>query len=71
MARQVMTPEECKSKGGTWTNGICVFKGTIALRIFKGNPCQGHFITKIVKVSNPAKLRSLARVGLKSSKTGK
>ena len=53
----------CEKAGGVWLGGQCVLEGTISLRIFKGNPCQGDMITRIVRASDPA-FRNLAKVGL-------
>jgi len=41
-------------------------EGKVTMKVFKGNPCQGRFITMIVKASNPAQLRALANVALKN-----
>ena len=62
----------CMANGGTWSNGTCVMEGKVTLRVFKGNPCQGRYVTMIEKASNPGELRTLAKVGLKSlnTKTG-
>jgi hypothetical protein len=59
----------CMAKGGVWMNGTCVLQGKVNMTVFKGNPCQGRFITMIEKASNPGELRTLAKVGLKSLKT--
>ena len=56
----------CRKAGGVWVDGHCVLQGMVTMAVFKGNPCEGTLITRIVKVSNPAQLRALANVALKN-----
>jgi hypothetical protein len=53
-----------KNRGGVWLKGQCITQGTVTLKIFKGSPCQGDLITRIVMASNPAELQTLAKVAL-------
>ena len=67
----ISTNEEqlnCLRMGGTWLGGQCVIEATVTTKVFKGNPCQGQFVTMIEKASNPGELRTLAKVGLKNTK---
>jgi len=54
----------CLHEGGVWLGGQCVMEAMVTLRVFKGSPCQGAFITG--EASNPAQLRTLAEVALKN-----
>jgi len=56
----------CKVAGGTWNGKDCVGGFKVTMKVFKGNPCNGRFITRTVKVSNPAHIRTLASVVLKN-----
>ena len=59
-----MDQVSCEAHGGFWLGGQCVMEAMVTLRVFKGSPCQGAFITG--KASNPAQLRTLATIGLKN-----
>jgi hypothetical protein len=61
---------ECMARGGTMVGGTCVVDAKVTLRIYKGNPCQGRFVTWIEKVINPGELRTLAKVGGLKRKIG-
>jgi hypothetical protein len=52
----------CRKAGGVWVDGQCVLQAMVTMAVFKGNPCENPFITRIVNVSNPAQLRTLMRL---------
>ena len=62
-AMVITSEKDCHAAGGVWLGGQCIFEATVSLRVFKGNPCQGDMITRIVKASDPA-FRTIAKVGL-------
>jgi hypothetical protein len=60
-----MSEAMCARRGGVWLGGQCVLEGTISVRIFKGSPCQGDFISMSVKAGDPA-LPTVANIALKN-----